>query len=360
MTSHRRARSIVAGVPRCDATRGRSYPLLVRSITLRALPAACASLALVACGGASARTAATPRAVAANPVADAACGAATQAAVAGATLQAARRIYGLELESVEVREDRRQVENYGPLLTAVAAGNQAAVQEAVTALVYSHTHIVRLRVTRHGSLLADVGGPYILAPVTGVLRLHGRVLGGYGFSVQDDLGYVKLEQRYVGAPLILRREGRRVPLEGTIADAGIAHAGLVRYAGSTYFAKSFGARAYPSGALRVTLLSAAVGPSRKACVAVRADALAAIGKRIWTRFIFVGASPSSFATAIGGLTGALAYVLRGPHLLAGSTRRPPAGLGHAGTLRFHGLTYSVRSFTATVAGASVRVFQLIP
>jgi hypothetical protein len=274
-------------------------------------------------------------------------------------LDVARRIYRLELESVEVREDRHQVESYGPLLAAVAAGNRAGVQEAVSALVFSHTHIVRLRITRRGSLVADVGGPYILAPVSGVLRLHGQIVGAYEFSVQDDLGYVKLEQRYVGAPLILRREGRRVPLEGTIGDAGIAFAGRVHYAGGTYVAETFDARAYPSGRLRVTLLARLLAASVESCVAVRADALAAIGERIWARFVFVGASPSSFVTAIGGLTGALAWVVHGSHPVAGSTSRPPAAIGHVETLRFRGVRYSVRSFTATVAGRSVRVYQLI-
>ena len=81
----------------------------------------------------------------------------------------------------------------------------------MTSLVYSHTHIVRLRVTRGGTVLADVGGPYIIAPVSGLLRVHGRTVARYVLSVQDDLGYVKLETRYIGFPLLLRRGAQRIP-----------------------------------------------------------------------------------------------------------------------------------------------------
>ena len=326
------------------------------------MPLACAGLVLAACGASAtpARSNARAHGAASEGGAGPQCGSGAQATVGAATLEVAQRIYRLELESSEVRADRRQVAGYGPLLSALAAGNRAGVQAAVSALVYSHTHIVRLRITRGGSLVADVGGPYIIAPVSGILRLHGRVIGRYEFSVQDDLGYVKLEQRYVGAPLILRSGGRRIPLEGTLGDAHLAYSGPVHTGGASYFAESFDAGAYPSGTLRVTLLAPAAGSSRRTCAAVRADQLAAIGERIWGRFISVGAGPASFATALSGLTGSLAYVLAGSHLVAGSTRRAPAGIRDAATLRVRGVTYSVRSFAASAAGASVRVYQLIP
>ena len=89
----------------------------------------------------------------------------------------AQRIYALELESPEVRSDRRQIESYGPLLSALARGDARRWRRRCTSLVYSHTHVVRLRVSGRGGVLADVGGPYIIAPVSGTLRQGGRVLG---------------------------------------------------------------------------------------------------------------------------------------------------------------------------------------
>ncbi len=51
------------------------------------------------------------------------------------------------------------------LLEAVAARDPVAARQAVVGLVYDHSHIVRLRVSAGAHLLADVGGPYVLAPV---------------------------------------------------------------------------------------------------------------------------------------------------------------------------------------------------
>src|SRR5271165_3989702 len=129
-------------------------------------------LTLGACG-ASARESATahvsPPALAAGAATsagsaaapEAPCGAATAATAADTAGAAAERIYRTELASSEVGVDRRQVEGDRGLLEAMAAGSRAATTEAVTRLVYSGTHIVRLRVTRGGNVLADVGGPYI-------------------------------------------------------------------------------------------------------------------------------------------------------------------------------------------------------
>ena len=174
----------------------------------------------------------------------------------------AERIYRDELVGIGTIADQHQVEENGPLLKALARvsalakdgapvrngvpakgsaaasrgapakGNGAgagavreaanAVTEAVHGLVYSHTHIVRLRVLQGGRLLADIGGPYIIAPVGGSLRFHGRVVGSYLLSVQDDLGFVGLERRLVGVPLILHVGAVRVPLQGTTRTGSVA------------------------------------------------------------------------------------------------------------------------------------------
>ena len=76
----------------------------------------------------------------------------------------------------------------------------------MAAIVYTpHWHIVRLRVMQGTRVLADVGGPYVIAPVTGTLEQHGRTLGRYVMSVQDDTGYVKLVSRFIGVPVELYR-----------------------------------------------------------------------------------------------------------------------------------------------------------
>jgi len=58
---------------------------------------------------------------------------------------------------------------------------------------------VRLRVLAGGQLLSDVGGPFVLAPVSAPLapaRAHDR---RFVLSIQDDLGYRLLAQRLAGS-----------------------------------------------------------------------------------------------------------------------------------------------------------------
>jgi hypothetical protein len=274
----------------------------------------------------------------------------------------ARRIYELELDSAEVRADRRQIEGFAPLLAALAAGNRSAVSRAVTSLVYSHTHVVRLRVSSGAGVLADVGGPFILAPVGGSLRSHGHVVGHYLFSVQDDSGYSRIEQRFVGAPVLIRQAGRRLPVETTLpgSAASLPTRGRVSYRGGSYQVFTFAARAFPTGTLSITLLIAAPATSPLPCSAVATAELARIGEHTWRRFVTVGAPPSAFVHSLGSLTGALAYVRAGASQIAGSSQPGPAHLPAAGAVRYRGRRYTVSSFAATVGGRAVRVYQLLP
>jgi hypothetical protein len=273
------------------------------------------------------------------------------------------RIYRQELASTGVRADQNQAEGYAPLLRALASENRAAIREAVTNLVFSHTHIVRLRVISRKGMLTDVGGPYIIAPVAGTLRLHGQSVGRYLLSVQDDLGYIKLESRYVGAPIALHMGSRRLPIEGTaaITSAGLPAVAPVRYRGSSFEAFSFDARAFPTGILHVTLLVPT--PHVKAttsCDAIAAAELGQIGQRIWARYALASAPSAAYVRAIANLTGGLAYVREGAHLLAGSSRQAPRALPQEGTAQYRGLSYRVSSFPVRIAARPARVYLLFP
>jgi hypothetical protein len=329
-------------------------------------------LMLAACG-ASARTssttgstaaAAAPGAGASSAPASAAvtsCGAAavqTRAAAAGFV---AARIYGREVSSPEVRRDQHQVESYEPLLSALASGNRGAAKEAVTSLVFSHTHVVRLRVSQGGTLLADVGGPLILAPVGGSLRFHGRTVGHYLLSVQDDSGYAKLETRYLGYPLVMRQGTHALSVEGTLSPGAtfIPEHGPVSFHGASYQVVSFAAQAYPSGPLRISILVPSSASSSASCTTVRLAELDRISQRIWRRFTLVGAPVSAFVSTMGSLVGALSYVRSGSHQLSGSTQPGPSSLPAQGTVRYRGTTYLVFSFAASAGGAPVRAYQLV-
>jgi hypothetical protein len=273
-----------------------------------------------------------------------------------------RRIYANELASGGVFKDKHQVESYGPLLRALEGGSRAAIKQAVTSLVYSHTHIVRLRVTRGNKVLADVGGPYIIAPTGGALRRNGRTLGRYVLSVQDDLGYVKLVHRFIGVPLALSVGGHSLPVEGAvpIPPATIPAHGPVSYHGSRYQAFSFTAKAFPSGSLHISLLApASRSLSNESCTAITVAELGHVAERIAGRFTLSSSNFGSFIDTTAPLTGGLIYIRAGSHQLAGSSRPGPAGLPNQGTVRYRGSHYGVSSFTTSSQVGPVRIYQLV-
>jgi hypothetical protein len=312
-----------------------------------------------------ARTPATPAPTTTTPtptVPATACGPGGAEVLANTAGTVAQRIYAAEVHSSETDSDKRQIESYAPLIAAVESGDGAALKTAVHTLVYSHTHIVRLRVSIGSRLLYDEGGPYILAPVTGTLRAHGKEIGHFVFSVQDDLGYVKLVTRFLDAPLILRTEAGQVPIEGLLSPgpASIPDHGPVEYAGKSYQAYSFKADAYPSGRLRVSLMLAVSSSlASKSCDAIKAGEMGLAAKLISRRFTL---SPSAFAGYIRlttTLTHALVYVRAGSRNLAGSTHTAPSKLPAEGPLRWHGIDYEVASFQAPTSAGQARVYVLV-
>jgi hypothetical protein len=290
-----------------------------------------------------------------------ACAAATTSTLAAVDGRVAERIYTSELVGPETIADRRQVEGYAPLLSALAEGNRARITEAVHALVYSHTHIVRLRVIQGKSVLADIGGPYIVAPVGGSLFDHGRLVGSYLLSVQDDLGVVGLVKRLIGVPLTLRIGHLRVPLKGTVNSGSVAipDRGPVTIHGHTLEAFSFDAKAFPAGVVRISLLLPRAGASAHSCAAVRVAELGRIGRLIWGRFMLDRSPIDGFVSFLQSHTGALAYVRAGSRQIAGSTTPGPSRLPASGALRYRGVRYGVTSFTAVTAAARMRVYELV-
>jgi hypothetical protein len=329
---------------------------------------ATAAAALIAAGvlagtpaGAAEPGAPTPPTAGEQPAT--ACGAHAPEVLATAAGTVAERIYASEIKSSEVLGDKRQIESDGPLLSAMASGSSSAIKAAVHTLVYSHTHIVRLRVSRGTVLLADDGGPYILAPVSGRLRSHGKEVGHFVFSVQDDLGYVKLETRFVGAPLVLRTDAGNVPVEGLLAPGPdtIPDHGPVAYRGTSYEAYSFKADAYPSGRLRISLMLALPpGLATKTCDEIKAAELGLVAQRISRRFTLSQAAYPPYIKLVNTMTHALVYVRSGSRTLAGSSHDTPAKLPDSGAVRFHGVDYEATSFTAPASGGSVRVHVLVP
>ena len=324
-----------------------------------ALRAALLTAAFTACGASAPATGTAAEVSLAGPP----CGAAASQTLAEVDGSVAERIYADELSGPSTRADERQVEGYGPLLRAVAAGNRAAVGRAVRKLVFSHTHIVRLRVSGGSSVLVDFGGPYVIAPVAGTLRYRGRTVGGYLLSVQDDLGFLGLETRLIGDPLSLRLGSTRVPIQGTIPSVPAILAGqrrLILYGGASYETFSFDAHAFPTGVLRVTLLVPAAGPSSgRSCAAIRVAEFGRIAQRIWKRFRIDSEPDSAYVAFLQSHTGGLGFIRSGRHQLGGSSRPGPPRLPDSGAVLYGGVAYGVSSFPVQTAAGSARVYLLI-
>jgi hypothetical protein len=211
------------------------------------------------------------------------CGAASDRTYLSIAAGLARRINVGESTGGEVGRVRQSISSNQALAAAVAADDVEAVDVAVRALVFNHEHIVRLRVLRGAVVIDDLGGPFVLAPVRGTLRLGGRVVGSFVMSIQDDAGYRKLAERLVGAGVVIRYGGRTLMSDIALGDTQLPAHGPVAIAGRHYLVASFTAGRFPSGTLHISLLfpSPPAALARSTCAQIRADVLADVARRAY-------------------------------------------------------------------------------
>jgi hypothetical protein len=179
------------------------------------------------------------------------CGSSPEDTVAHTLAHIASLIYAGEAGARTLPQVRR-VQQDQALLHAVAARDPAAAKAAVEALLTEH--IVRLRVKAGGSLLTDVGGPFVLAPVSAPLRLNGRTIGSIVLSIQDDEGYLRLTKRLAGLRVLMYMNSQLVknslgPSPGTVPASG-----AYEYRGHSFRVFTLNARAFPSGPLTIRVL----------------------------------------------------------------------------------------------------------
>jgi hypothetical protein len=278
------------------------------------------------------------------------CGKATLPTVAAVDVHVAKRIYAGEVDSAETAKDRARIVASRELVGALAAGNRSAVYAAVHAIVYTpHWHIVRLRVVKDGHVLADVGGPYIIAPVDGTLREGARKLGGFVMSVQDDVGYVKLVTRFTGVPIDLYGTPRPADgfVLGTLRPAPVPprDGATVEVRGVHYLARVISARAFPAGPLRAVLLVASPphALAARSCQAVRRAAWENVLEHVAARLAPLPSHYQELAGTARGATGGLVFVRTGSKQIAG-LGKGPRHLPSSGPVSYRGRTWQVLSW----------------
>jgi hypothetical protein len=188
------------------------------------------------------------------------CGRTSQDTVVNTLRSVAELIYTGE-SGRSAHKQVLRVQHNKALLEAVANREPAATEAAIKALL--NEHIVRLRVSAGGQLLSDVGGPYVLAPVTAPLRLHGRTIGSFVLSIQDDEGYLRLTRRLAGLAVLMYMnvvpgppqlvKDSLGPAPGP-ALAAVPASGPFRYEGRSYRVFTVHAKAFPSGPLTIRVL----------------------------------------------------------------------------------------------------------
>jgi hypothetical protein len=149
----------------------------------------------------------------------------------------------------------QRVQHDQPLLRAAAARDPVATKAAIETLLTDH--VVRLRVSVGGKLLSDVGGPYVLAPVAGQLRMPGRTIGSFLLSIQDDEGYLRLTKRLVGVRVLMymdRAHPQLVKNSLGPSPGKVPASGSYEYRGHRFRVFTLNATAFPDGPLTIRVL----------------------------------------------------------------------------------------------------------
>ncbi len=197
------------------------------------------------------------------------CGRTSQDTTVNTIKRVAELIYAAEIGQSAHKQVRR-VQRNEALLEAVAHREPAATELAIKALL--NEHIVRLRVsagtqrgtprgrTASGQLLSDVGGPYVLAPVSAPLRLHGRTIGSFVLSIQDDEGYLRLARRLAGLDVLMYMSPANQLVKDSLGPApgpaleAVPAGGAFDYDGRSFRVFTVHAEAFPSGPLTIRVL----------------------------------------------------------------------------------------------------------
>ena len=184
------------------------------------------------------------------------CGSTNEDTVVNTLSHIAHAIYAGEV-GPRTKVQIRRIQSDRGLLEAVAQRDRAATRVAVERLL--HHHVVRLRVFAAGKLLVDDGGPYVLGPVGANLHFHGRRVGSFMLSIQDDEGYLRLTGRLVGLKVLMYMtptpghpklvKNSLGPNPGTVPASG-----RYTYHGETFRVYTLNAAAFPSGPLTVRVL----------------------------------------------------------------------------------------------------------
>jgi hypothetical protein len=209
-----------------------------------------------------------------TPSAPASC-----ATVVASTLgTVAARVYQEAATGSIVAQAVNRVRGSSALAAAINSGNSTAAGAALQELLAGQ--IVRVEVLRGGHVFAHAGSGPAIAPV------HGSIPGTsatFILSTQPDHAYLQVVHQVTGAQVLLLAGNH--PLAGTIGSslpAGSPAAGALTLAGQSYQSFTLSGAVYPSGPLRIVLLTPSSTISCPGSPAqTRVETLGHVGERIY-------------------------------------------------------------------------------
>jgi hypothetical protein len=146
------------------------------------------------------------------------------------------------------------------LLAAVRSHSTARLRSYVNIRfrpVWYHWHVSRLRISRGNTTLVETGVPFVVGgPSTTLRDARGHALARLQISIQDVIGYVKLNTRHNHVVTVVRGQGAghaRTSLPAAL-HVKLPAAGHVTISGRRYSVHSFTETGWLGEPLRVWIL----------------------------------------------------------------------------------------------------------
>lgn len=184
------------------------------------------------------------------------------AARARAVLRGAKRRFRIESSGSVIRADLRFIAHDSILLDALRSGDLAVARAEVARLQDSQIvkHVTRIRVLRGSRVLVD-GWPtsFDVGGSERALRdRRGRSLGRVQITIQDVIGFIKLEHKHDATEVVVRDVNGRVrTLLPAAARLPLPPSGCVRVGRRRYAVRSFSERGFTGETLNIWLLTSA-------------------------------------------------------------------------------------------------------
>jgi hypothetical protein len=217
------------------------------------------TLCLAACGQSSSATASSATAPA-RPIAQVSstsCPTPAATALASKAVAEAKGRYALEASGAAIHADLRQIAHNTAFVEALRARNLPLALEVANGELVRH--VVRIRVLQGSRVLVDANPTSFDVNGSSItLRAGGRTLGQLKITVQDIIGFIKLDRRLYHVQTVVRSANGQMRTSLLAATrAPLPSSGCVQVGRRTYVVSTFPEKSFTGEALTVWVLSPA-------------------------------------------------------------------------------------------------------